>query len=142
MKFYDVNTFQAIELEPTSSKPDRICLPVKALNDTMQMMVADIITEQSEALEVSEEWYKGEMMVDSRGYFQFTSSHIYNKLLYIVDVHTTNGTISRKMVVDADPEEVLKVLHQFFKDDAPGLAPEYKEYFAAKHNRFFQKLTA
>lgn len=141
MKFYDMNTFETIELEPTSAKPDRVRLPVKALNDIMKMMVADIITEQSEALGAAEEWYKCEMVVDSCGYLQFTSSHIYNKVLFIVDVHTITDTISRKLVFDADPEEVLKVLNQFFKDDAPGLAPEYKEYYAAKHNRFFQKLT-
>jgi len=141
MKFYDVNTFETIELEPTSAKSDRIRLPVKALNAIMKMMVADIITEQSEALGAAEEWYKREMVVDSCGYLQFTSSHIYNKVLFIVDVHTITDTISRKLVFDADPEEVLKVLNQFFIDDAPGLAPEYKEYYATKHNRFFQKLT-
>ena len=142
MKFYDVNTFETIELEPTSAKPDRIRLPVKALNDIMGYMVADIITEQSEALGAAEEWYKREMIVDTRGYLQFTSSHIYNKVLFIVDVHTTTGTISKKAAMDADPKAVCSILSQFFKGGASGLKPQFKEYFEARHTQFSQNITA
>lgn len=141
MKFYDVNTFEPVELDLTSARPDHVCLPVKALNDIMKMMVADIITEQSEALGVSEDWYKCEMVVDSCGYLQFTSSHIYNKVLYIVDVHTTTGTISKKAVMDADPKAISSILSQFFKDGAPGLKPQFKEYFEARHTQFSQSIT-
>lgn len=141
MKFYDVNTFASIDLEATSAKPDRICLPVKVLNDIMGYMVADIITEQSEALGVSEDWYKREMVVDSCGYLQFTNSHIYNKVLYIVDVHTITGTISKKAAMDADPEAVCNILNQFFKAGAPGLSPEYKKYFEHKFSLYSKEIT-
>ena len=67
MKFYDVNTFETMELEPTSAKPDRVRLPVKALNDIMGYMVADIIAEQCKVLEAPEEWFRREMIVDTRG---------------------------------------------------------------------------
>ena len=141
MKFYDVNTFETMELEPTSAKPDRVRLPVKALNDIMGYMVADIITEQSEALGAAEEWYKREMVVDSCGYLQFTSSHIYNKVLYIVDVHTITGTISKKAVMDADPKAICSILSQFFNGGASGLKPQFKEYFEARHTQFSQSIT-
>ena len=141
MKFYDINTFETIELEPTSAKPDRVRLPVKALNDIMGYMVADIIAEQCKVLEAPEEWYKREMIVDTRGYLQFTSSHIYNKVLFIVDVHTTTGTISKKAAMDADPKAVCSILSQFFKGGAPGLKPQFKEYFEARHTQFSQSIT-
>lgn len=140
MKFYDVNTFETIELEPTSAKPDRVRLPVKALNNIMKMMVADIITEQSEALGAAEEWYKREMVVDSCGYLQFTSSHIYNKVLYIVDVHTITGTISKKAAMDADPKAVCSILSQFFKDGAPGLKPQFNEYYEHKFSLYNKEI--
>lgn len=140
MKFYDVNTFGTIELEPTSAKPDRIRLPVKALNDIMGYMVADIITEQSEALGAAEEWYKREMIVDTRGYLQFTSSHIYNKVLYIVDAHTITGTISKKAAMDADPKAVCSILSQFFKGGAPGLESQFKECYEHKFSLYNKEI--
>ena len=142
MKFYDINTFGTIELEPTSAKPDRIRLPVKVLNDIMGYMVADIITEQSEALGAAEEWYKREMIVDTRGYLQFNISRKNNRVLYFVEVHTTTGTISKKAAMDADPKAVCSILRQFFKDGAPGLKPQFKEYFEARHTQFSQSITA
>lgn len=142
MKFYDINTFGTIELESTSAKPDRIRLPVKVLNDIMGYMVADIITEQSEALGAAEEWYKREMIVDTRGYLQFNISRKNNRVLYFVEVHTTTGTISKKAAMDADPKAVCSILSQFFKDGAPGLKPQFKEYFEARHTQFSQSITA
>ena len=81
------------------------------------------------------------MVVDSCGYLQFTSSHIYNKVLYIVDVHTITGTISKKAAMDADPKAVCSILSQFFKDGAPGLKPQFKEYFEARHTQLSQSIT-
>lgn len=141
MKFYDVNTFETIELEPTSAKPDRIRLPVKALNDIMGYMVADIIAEQCKALEAPEEWFRHEMIVDTRGYLQFSISQKNNRVLYVVEVHTTTGTISKKAVMDADPKAVCSILSQFFKGGASGLKPQFKEYFEARHTQFSQSIT-
>ena len=130
-------TFQDIEFAMTSANRIRIHLPIKSLTDEMFSAVDALMADrwyELGGLEGIERSYSLEEISKINAYLvPHISTHDY-LIGCVVEVITERGAKLKKHIsMKTKQETIITILDQFFSAGAPGLAPQYKNYFQNKH---------
>lgn len=129
--------FKDIEFELNSASSDHIHLPIMKLTDEMYAAVDEAMADRwykLGGLEGIEIGFGLEEIADIRAYLV---PHIDKRLFgigYRVEVFTEHGAkLVKHIKGNAEKAIICNILDQFFADGAPGLAPDFKEYFQCKY---------
>ena len=129
--------FKDIEFELNSASSDHIHLPIKELNSEMYAAVDEAMADRwykLGGLEGIEMGFGLEEIADMRAYLVPHIDKLLFGIGYRVEVFTEHGVkLVKHIKVNAEKTIICNILDQFFAGGAPGLAPEFKEYFQRKY---------
>ena len=130
-------TFQDIEFAMTSASRTRIHLPIKNLTDEMFSAVDALMADRWHELggmEGIEQGFNLEQLSKISAYLvPHISTHDY-LIGCMVEVITEHGAkLTKYISMEAERKNIITILDQFFSAGAPGLAPQFRNYFQSKH---------
>lgn len=130
-------TFQNIEFQMNSDTHDYIHFPIKKLTEEMYAAVDEAMADRwykLGGLEGIEMGFGLEEIADIRAYLVPHIDKRHFGIGYRVEVCTEHGAKLVKYIkVNVEKTIICNILDQFFADGAPGLAPDFKEYFQHKY---------
>ena len=130
-------TFQNIEFQMNSASHDQIHLPIKELTDEMYAAVDEAMADRwykLGGLEGIEMGFALEEIAEIRAYLvPHIDKHLFG-IGYRVEVFTEHGAkLVKHIKGNAEKAIICNILDQFFADGAPGLTPDFKEYYQRKY---------